>query len=84
MALQFGGETKLGAGWEYLLNQNLIAFARGMHFRIEISAANGLRSNAEFAHTKAEAMTRRRQLRTAGYVASIFSITRTGGLTAVA
>lgn len=62
------------------MNQNIKALAEGKKFRLELFASNMSRAGAEFAVTKTEAVSRRRELKRLGYAVSLFSITPSGGL----
>lgn len=62
------------------MNQNILAYERGMRFHLAIFSANMMRSAPEFAVTKAQANRRRKELRNAGYSVTIFAITPDGNL----
>jgi hypothetical protein len=62
------------------MNANLVAYQEGNRFRVEVSAANLMRSDPRFAKTKREAQGVKRTLQESGYRCTVFSITEAGGL----
>lgn len=62
------------------MNNNLTELLKGNKYRLELFAANMSRAGAEFARTRSAAVKRRKDLKAAGYVVTIFTITDSGGL----